>query len=273
MSCYHCCKLWEYRNFLSYYIPRWWEKGFGHSPLPHIRPLLLLHMKSIFLLSHYNHLSCYFVVNNWSIFHCSFFCKSIHQLIPHYPCVSFYSPLKCIIHFKCVSAIILFLMDSMNRLRLNLFCNKSKVILLSVFIATHLSLSCPSWSSCNFSKTFIKIALCSAWLLEQCPCNLNFSWCTNLPFTNIISAAPMLSPILLPSVYTSVVCIVPFSTSRIISSSAGCLQYLTSNGVSYSMSCLAEWCSAYLCLCLFYPVTSIASVWGLRFSQLWRFKL
>jgi hypothetical protein len=34
---------------------------------------------------------------------------------------------------------------------------------------------------------------------------LNFSWCTNLPFTNIIPAAPTLSPVLLPSVYTTVV--------------------------------------------------------------------
>jgi len=39
------------------------------------------------------------------------------------------------------------------------------------------------------------------------------------------------------------------------------------------MSCLAEWHLAYLCLCLFYPLTRIASVWGFRFSQLWRFRL
>jgi hypothetical protein len=56
---------------------------------------------------------------------------------------------------------ILFLISSIKRFRLNLFCNKSKVILLSVYIATRLSLSCPSCSSSNFSKTF-KIAICSA---------------------------------------------------------------------------------------------------------------
>jgi hypothetical protein len=55
----------------------------------------------------------------------------------------------------------LFLMNSVNRFRLNLFCNKSKVILLSVYIASRLSLSCPSCSSSNFYKAF-KVAICSA---------------------------------------------------------------------------------------------------------------
>ena len=107
---------------------------------------------------------------------------------PSIPRVFFTQP-KCIVHYKGASFIILFLIYSINRFRLNLFCSKSEVILLSVYIAKRFSLSRPSWSPYNFSNTF-KIAICSAWLLEQCHCSLNFSWCSNLPFTNIIHSAP-----------------------------------------------------------------------------------
>jgi len=44
--------------------------------------------------------------------------------------------LKCMVHFECVSSMILFLMDSIRQFRLDLFCSKSRVILLSVYIAT-----------------------------------------------------------------------------------------------------------------------------------------
>jgi hypothetical protein len=56
-------------------------KKLWSPPLHRIRPLLPPQMNSIFLLSCYNDLSWYFVLYNWSIFHCSFFCKSVHQLI------------------------------------------------------------------------------------------------------------------------------------------------------------------------------------------------
>jgi polyadenylate-binding protein len=46
-------------------------------------------LPNIFLLSRYNHLSWHLVIYNWSIFHSCFFCKSVHQLIPLYPRVSF----------------------------------------------------------------------------------------------------------------------------------------------------------------------------------------
>ena len=76
---------------------------------------------------------------------------------PSIPACPFTQP-KCLLYFKCISVIILFLMDSINLFRLNMFCNKSKVILLSVYIAMCSSLSCPASSSSNFSKTF-KIAI------------------------------------------------------------------------------------------------------------------
>ena len=100
-------------------------------------------------------------------------------------------------------------MDSIRQFRLDLFCSKSRVILLSVYIAVRLSLSCPSCRFSNCSRA-LRIANCSAWLLEQWAWSLNFSWCAKLPFTNIIPAAPNLSPILLPSVYTSAAYVIPF---------------------------------------------------------------
>ena len=201
-------------------------KVFGHRLFPRIHPLLLPQMKSIFPNSRHNRLSWNFVIKNWSFFHCCCFCHPIH----HHPECPFTQP-KCIIHFKFVSSISLFLRSSINRLRLNLFCSESKVVLLSVHIATGLSLWCTSWSSSNFSNTF-KIAIYSAWLCVHCACSWNFSWCINFPLTNIITAAPLLSPILLPSVNTSVVYIAPFCTSLIIASSAGRHQFLTSSGAS-----------------------------------------
>jgi len=51
---------------------------------------------------------------------------------------------KCTIHFKRDSVIMLFLINSINRFRVNVFCSKCRVILLSVYTATRLSLSCPS---------------------------------------------------------------------------------------------------------------------------------
>ena len=158
------------------------KKSFVHCPLPRIRLLLLPYMKSIFLLSR---LSARLGILSYTAgLYCTAasFASLFTNSFPSIPACPFTQP-KCVIHFKCVSAIILFLMNSVNRFRLNLFCNKSKVILLSVYIASRLSLSCPSCSSSNFYKAF-KVAICSAWLLEQCPYILNFGWCTNLPFTN-----------------------------------------------------------------------------------------
>ena len=77
---------------------------------------------------------------------------------PSIPACPFTQP-KCTFHFECASAIRLFLMSFISRFRLNLFCNKSKVIFPSVYIATLLSLSFPSCSFPNFSKSF-KIAIC-----------------------------------------------------------------------------------------------------------------
>ena len=46
LSICHCYKFWE---FLSQSVPHWREESFGHCSLPRVRPLLLLHMKSVFL--------------------------------------------------------------------------------------------------------------------------------------------------------------------------------------------------------------------------------
>jgi len=83
----------------------------------------------------------------------------------HYIAVCHSTQPKCIIHFKCAGVVVLILISSIKQFRLNLFCNKSKVILLSVYIATCLSLSCPFFSSSDFFKTF-KIVIFSAWVLE-----------------------------------------------------------------------------------------------------------
>ena len=58
---------------------------------------------------------------------------------PSIPACPFTQP-KCTIHFKCNNAISFFLICSNKRFRLNLFCNKSNVILLSLYTAARLSL-------------------------------------------------------------------------------------------------------------------------------------
>jgi len=233
MSCHQYCKFWENRKFfLVVWFPTDGKKALVTVPFPvfvYCRCHSLSPFSFIWLIS--TSLGILSYMTGPSSTAASFASLSTSSF-PSIPACPLTQP-KCIIHFKCFSAIILSLIYSLKRFRLKLFFSKSKVILLSVYIATRLSLPCPSWSSSNFSKTF-KIAICSAWLLEQCPCSLNFSWCTNFPLTNIIPAAPTLSQILLPSVYTSVIHVLPLSTSRIVGSSAGCRQCLTSNGASYS---------------------------------------
>ena len=58
------------------------KKSFCKCPPSRIHPLLLPHLKSMVFFSCYDHLFRYLVIHNWSIFHSSFFCKPVHQLIP-----------------------------------------------------------------------------------------------------------------------------------------------------------------------------------------------
>ena len=54
----------------------------------------------------------------------------------------------------CILCLCLFLINSMNRFFLNLFCIRGKIILLSVYIDGRISLSFPSCSSSSFPKVF-----------------------------------------------------------------------------------------------------------------------
>ena len=83
------------------------------------------------------------------------------------------------------------------------FLSDSNVILLPVDISTLLSLVSENF---KFSSAF-SIASCSAWLFEHRPFNLYFFVSINLLSLNMAILDPTPCSLLLPSVYTCMLCL------------------------------------------------------------------
>ena len=117
-------------------------------------------------------------------------------LLPSIPMWAFTHP-KWIVQFSVDRCRILFLVSSVKKLCMEWFLSESIVTLLSVKMATILPVGSSSFGRC--SRAF-RIAICSAWLLEQKFCSLYLHCVTSCLFEYIATPAPTLPPSLLPSV-------------------------------------------------------------------------